>query len=187
MEDEFIVREKKILSLLEHEIADGEEMTTAVRHNAELLLAEKGYAPDDMQKGVRFDVILGQEHARAQMDFVVLIEGRAAMVIKCAAGSLSSRERHVVAAARVFGSSPVPIAVVMDPMDAVVLDGMSGRVVGEGYGAIPTRDQLRSMIAEREYKPLAPEKLEREKRVLLAFDAIQCCVPKGADGKGVHI
>jgi len=187
MEDEFIVREKKILSLLEQEIAEGEEMASAVRHNAGLLLAEKGYLPEDIRKGVQFEVVLGQESVRSGLDLVVLMDGHAAMVIKCAAGSLSSRERHVVAAARVFDSVPAPIAVVMDPMDAVVLDVMSGKAIGEGFGAIPTRDQLRSMISERERKPLAPEKLEREKRVLLAFDAIRCCVPKGADGKRVQI
>ena len=43
MEDEYVTRGKKILSILEQEIEDGEEMAAAVRHIAErLLLGEKG-------------------------------------------------------------------------------------------------------------------------------------------------
>lgn len=104
------------------------------------------------------------------------------MLIKCAPGSLDSRERHIVAAARVFDVLPVPMAVVMDPVTAVVLDTATGKVAGEGFDAIPTKEQLRVLLAGKEPKPIAPEKLEREKRVLLAFDAIRCCIPQGGQG-----
>jgi len=187
MEDEFVVREKKVLSIIEHEIEDGEAMNSAVRHLAEqLLLGEKGYVPADIRKHVVFDVVLGVETVRSSVDFLVSLDNKAAMVVKCAAGSLSSRERHVVAAARVLGGLPVPVAVVMDPMSAVVLDGVTGRIMGEGFGSIPTKAQLGDVLARTVIAPIAPEKLEREKRVLLAFDAIRCCIPQGADG-GVAI
>jgi hypothetical protein len=183
MEDEFVTREKKILSILQQEIADGEEMVAAVKHIAErILLGEKGYATADIGKNVVFNVALGSEVAQSSVDFLVSVAGRKAMVIKCAAGSLSSRERHVVAAARVLDSVPIPVAMVMDPMSAVVLDAITGKVMGEGFESVPTKQQLITMLAGRDVKPLAPEKLEREKRVLLAFDAIRCCVPQGANG-----
>lgn len=187
MEDEFVVREKKILAIIESEIADGEEMASAVRHLAEkLLLGEKGYAPADIRNRVVFDVVLGQETIPSSVDFLISLENTPAMVVKCAAGSLSSRERQAVAAARVLGSLPVPVAVVMDPMSAVVLDAVTGKTMGEGFGAIPTKTQLNGLLARTAVAPMAPVKLEREKRVLLAFDAIQCCIPRGVDG-GVSI
>ncbi len=104
------------------------------------------------------------------------------MIIKCAPGSLSSRERHAVAAARVLSSPPIPFAVVMDPMSAVVLDTATGKVIGEGFEAIPTKQQIVDMLSGRELKPLPPERLEREKRVLLAFDALRCSIPQGGNG-----
>ncbi len=59
MEDQYITRGKKILSILEQEIEDGEEMAGAVRHIAErLLLGEKGYSTDDIRKNVSFEVTL---------------------------------------------------------------------------------------------------------------------------------
>ncbi len=187
MEDDVVKREKKILSILEQEIMDGEEMAAAVRHIAEkMLLGEKGYGQADLLKNYAFDVTLGDETVRSSLDILVSVDGRQAMAIKCAAGSIASRERHVVAAARVCGSLPVPIAVVMDPMSAEVLDVMTGKVIAEGFEAIPTKQQLTDMLAAKEPKPVPPEKLEREKRVLLAFDSIRCSIPQGADG-GVSI
>jgi hypothetical protein len=187
MEDEYVTRGKKILSILEQEIEDGEEMADAVRHIAERLLLEgKGYASSDIRKKVVFDVTLGAEIVHSSVDFVVSLDNRNAMVIKCAPGSLDSRERHVIAVARVLDVLPVPVAVVMDPMSAVVLDTATGKVTGEGFDAIPTKEQLGALLSGREPKPIAPEKLEREKRVLLAFDAIRCCLPRGGQG-GVEL
>jgi hypothetical protein len=183
VEDDFVSREKKILSILEQEIEDGEQMTAAVRKIAEeMLLGEKGYLSGDIRKNVVFDVVLGSETAKSSVDFLISVDGMSAMVIKCAAGSLNSRERHVIAAARVLGDFQIPVAVVMDPMNAVVLDGVTGKLTGEGFEAIPEKERLHRMISGISLVPLPPEKAEREKRVLLAFDAIRCCIPRGADG-----
>ncbi len=183
MEDEVVTREMKILSILEQELRDGEEMAAAVGHIAEkMLLGEKGYSEADLLNNFEFAVTLGAETVTSSVDFLVSAGGRRAMIIKCAPGSLSSRERHAVAAARVLCSPPIPFAVVMDPMSAVVLDTATGKVVGEGFEALPTQPQIVDMLSGRELKPLPPEKLEREKRVLLAFDALRCSIPQGAEG-----
>ena len=187
MEDESAVREKKIIAILNQELDDGENLATAARKTVEyLLLEKKGYAREEVRKQVVFDVILGQETAHSSVDFLVTVEGKKAMVIKCASGSLSSRERQAVAAARLLGSPPVPIAVVADPATAEVLDTMTGKVIGEGFGAIPVRAQILVVMSGKEPKPLSPERIEKEKRILLAFDAIRCSVPQGANG-GVQI
>jgi hypothetical protein len=108
------------------------------------------------------------------------------MIIKCAAGSLDSRERQAVAAARVIASPPLPVAVVADPVSAEVLDVATGKMIGEGFGAIPTREQLEVILKQNVPQPLDAKRLEKEKRILLAFDAIKCCVPQGGSG-GVQI
>jgi hypothetical protein len=188
MEEECGVREKKILSILDQEFEDGESLASEARKMVSFLLTEKkGYLPEDIQKRVIFEVKLGQETTSSSVDFLVSIAGRKAMVIKCAAGSLSSRERQAVAAARLIGWPPVPVAVVADPVNAEVLDVVTGKVVGEGFGAIPVRDHLVRMLSDYAASPLSPERLDKEKRILLAFDAIRCCVPQGADGRAIQI
>jgi hypothetical protein len=187
IEDESTVREKKILTILEQELEDGESLATEASKMVSYLLAEKkGYLPEDIQKGVVFEVKLGRETAYSSVDFLISVGGKKGMIIKCASGSLSSRERQAVAAARLIGSPPAPVAVVADPVSAEVLDTATGKVVGEGFGAIPVRDRLVQLVSEYTAKALAPDRLEKEKRILLAFDAIRCCVPQGADG-GVDI
>jgi len=176
-------REDKIRQILEQEIRDGEDLAAEARKMVEyLLLEKKGYLREDVLKGAAFEVKLGQETVWSTADFIVSVEGRKAMIIKCAAGSLDSRQRQAVAAARVIASPPVPLAVVADPVTALVVDTASGKVTGEGFGAIPVKEQMLRMLSELEPKPLSPERLEKEKRVLLAFDAIKCCVPQGKDG-----
>ena len=159
MEDEFVTREKKILSIVKQEIEDGEEMAVAVRHMTErMLLGEKGYAPSDIETKVSFNVTLGKETVTSFVDFLVSSGSRHAMVIKCAAGSLSSRERHVVAAARVLESLPVPIAVVIDPMSAVVLDTATEKVIGEGFESESVEAGMeRPACGERSRSPLLPK------------------------------
>jgi hypothetical protein len=176
-------REKKILAVLDREVSDGRAMAAAVCDMAErMFVEEKGFAAADLRRAVEFEVRLAGETARSMIDLLAYVAGREAMAVKCAAGSLDSRQRHAVAAARAFGAEPLPFAAVVDPASAVVLDVASGRVIGEGFASIPTKEQLAAMLAGRESKPLAPEKLEREKRILLAFDDIRCCIPQGADG-----
>ena len=181
------VRESRIRDILQEELQDGEDLANEARQLIGYLLREKkGYDPGDVRKGLAFEVQLGAETAWSSADFLVSLDGRAAMIIKCAAGSLDSRERQAVAAARVITSPPLPVAVVADPVTAEVLDVATGKVTGEGFGAIPTKEQLRSIVAEKAMQPLDPQRLEKEKRILLAFDAIKCCVPQGGGG-GVQI
>ena len=181
------VRDAKIREILQEELQDGEDLANEARKLIGYLLREKkGYDPGDVRKDLAFEVLLGSETAWSSADFLVSVDGRTAMIIKCAAGSLDSRERQAVAAARVIASPPLPVAVVADPVTAEVLDVGTGKVTGEGFGAIPTKEQLRSIVAEKAMQQLDPKRLEKEKRILLAFDAIKCCVPQGGGG-GVQI
>jgi hypothetical protein len=183
MEDEFTAREKKIQSILDQETEDGDSLAAQARKMISYLLVEKkGYLPEDIEKKVVFEVKLSQESAYSSVDFLVSIGGKKAMAIKCFAGSLSSRERQAVAAARLIGPPPVPLAVVADPVNAEVLDVRTGKILGEGFGAIPVRDQMIQMLSGDVFLPLSPERLDKEKRILLAFDAIGCIVPQGANG-----
>ncbi len=182
MED--AIRQNKIIGILKQEIEDGEDLANQARSTIEyLLLEKKGYSREEIEKNVVFEVKLGNETAHSSVDFLVTVGGKKAMIIKCAAGSLSSRERQATAAARLLGAR---VAVVADPAGASVLNAADGEVIGEGFGAIPVRDRIEGLLAEREPKELSPARIEKEKRILLAFDAIKCCVPQGGSG-GVQI
>ena len=185
MEDELVQREKKIFAILEQEVEDGAHLAAAARKMMHFLLLEKkGYATEEVERNVVFTLTLGTETAHSSVDFLVTLNGNKARVIKCSAGSLDSRERQAIAAARLLA---VPFAVVADPEHAEFLDTATGKVIGEGFGAVPVREEMQKMIAAADPKPLSPERVEKEKRILLAFDAIRCIVPQGADGRAIQI
>lgn len=179
-------RNKKIQGVIARELAEGAEVIEVVRRGAEHLLRAKGYGADEIHRNVSFEVQLGAETATSSMDFVIALEGASTMAIKCAAGSPGSRERQVLAAARIMEDRPIPIAVVMDPETAIVLTVDNGVVLAEGFPAIPNRAELANLAAGRTMPTLDARQRERERRILLAFDAIQCCIPQGADG-GVEL
>jgi hypothetical protein len=106
------------------------------------------------------------------LDLVIQIEGRPLIAIKCAAGSLGSREREIVSAARLYGTSPLPLAVVSDGSSAIVWDAATGKKTGDGLAAIPTRNAAVNMAQAEPLPPVAPDRLTREKLVFRSYDAM---------------
>jgi len=92
------------------------------------------------------------------------------MVIKCAAGSLGSREREIVAAARLLDACQIPWAVVSDGKTAIVLDAVTGKKIGDGLEAIPSKQEAITQL--KSYTPLAfpEERRAREKLIFRTYD-----------------
>ena len=136
------------------------------------LVNEKGYLKDDIEVDVKIELIVAGEHYHSQVDLVVRVNGGKLriMAIKCAAGSLGSREREIVAAARLLDDCQIPLAVVSDGKTAIVLDTVSGKKIGEGLDAIPSKQAGISMLDSCEPVSLPAERLEREKLIFRTYD-----------------
>ncbi|MBI4848858.1 MAG: type I restriction enzyme HsdR N-terminal domain-containing protein [Nitrospirae bacterium] len=168
-------KEDAIDALLKKEFETVESMLSAVRHRIERFLLEaKGYSRDEIETACEFDVTIGCEAVKSTVDLAVCINGKRIVSIKCAPDSLVSRERHALACARLLDSYQVPFAVVTDGLDAIVLDTVSGDVIGESMNAIPSKKHLASAIAQIEFIKLDSKRIEKEKRIVRAFDAIGC-------------
>ncbi len=136
------------------------------------LIQEKGYLREDVQVDAPIDVEIDGEVYRSVVDLVVRIDGRPLIAFKCAAGSLGSREREIVSAARLFADTPIPLAVVSDGVDATVLEVTKGKKVGNGLSAIPDRAQAVDLAQKDLLPPIAPDRLEREKLVFRSYDSM---------------
>lgn len=139
-----------------------------------LLIEEKGYSKNDIEVDRKFEIAIDGEILRSKADLVVSIEEKKLMIIKCARGSLVSREREVLSCARILDIYIIPFAVVTNGEDAEVLDTISGEVIGCGLEAIPSKPQASEALRRIEFKRLPEKKMEKEKRIFLAFDAIKC-------------
>ena len=137
------------------------------------LVNEKGYSKDNIQLDVKIEMEIDGEHYQSQVDLVVGVDGGdlPIMAIKCAAGSLGSREREILSAARLLYAYQIPFAVVSDGKTAIVLDTISGKKVGDGMDAIPSKKVASDMLSSYQPVSLPAKHLERQKLIFRTFDS----------------
>jgi len=138
------------------------------------LIHERGYFEKDIEVDRNFEIGVNEVMTGTSVDYLITLNGKRFIVIKCSPGALDSRERHLISFARVVDSYQVPYAVVTDGIKARILDAVSGKLVSEGLQSLPDRSRAIEILKSTEFRPYPPERMEREKRILLAFDAIKC-------------
>ncbi len=144
------------------------------------LVAEKGFSKEDIEADVDIEMTVAGEIYRSQIDLVVSVDGGSTpfMAIKCAAASLGSREREILAASRLLCENQLPISVVSDGKTAIVLDTVSGQKLGEGLKAIPSRTAAREKLNAFQSRPFPKEKWEREKLIFRTYDSMNVNVSR---------
>jgi hypothetical protein len=137
------------------------------------LVEKKEFSKQDISADVDIEMTVAGEVYQSQVDLIVSLDGGATlfMVIKCAAGSLGSREREIVAAARLFDENyQIPISAVSDGNTATVLDTVSGKKIGQGLEAIPSKKEAIEALKSMELIPFPKERLERERLIFRTYD-----------------
>ncbi len=133
-----------------------------------VLLEEKGYRPEEIEVDCPIEVFVAGERYRSRVNLVIC----RLMAVKCAAGSLGSWEREILAAARLLEEQPLPLAVVTDGDTAFVLDSASGKAMGQGMEAVPTREALHALAATLPRRPLDAARREREALIFRSYDSM---------------
>ena len=144
-----------------------------IRQDAEALLLELGYQAEDIQVDAERRVEVDGRPETIRVDLLVSLAGRPAMALRCARGSLVTREREAVAAARAVCDPWAPLAAVTNRYDAVLLDTASAGVLQRGMEAIPDPARLARLLQERPPRPTEPAKLLSAARVYLAMASLQ--------------
>jgi hypothetical protein len=135
------------------------------------LVERKGYAREDIEVEVPIEMDIAGERYRSVVDLVARAGGRRMIAFRCAAGSIGSYEREILAAARLLEEDgQIPWAVASDGRDAVVLDTLSGRRLGAGLEAIPGRSELEARLPSLEFKALPQDRRLREQLIFRTYD-----------------
>lgn len=145
------------------------------------LVEEKGYRRQEVVVDAAIDIEIDGEVYQSTVDLVIQINDRPLMAVKCAAGSLGSREREIVSAARLLAATPLPLAIVSDGTNATVLDTATGRKRGDGMASIPSRIEAVDLAQADPLPPVAPDRMTREKLVFRSYDSMNVNV-RGRDG-----
>ena len=131
-----------------------------------------GFAKTDIEVDADIELIIADKPYRSQIDLVVSVDSVRFMAVKCVAGSLGSRQREILAAARLLDNYQIPLSMVSDGNTAIVLDTITGKKIGEGLHIIPTKVKAREIILSADLQPLALERLEREKLIFRSYDSM---------------
>jgi hypothetical protein len=136
------------------------------------LVEEKGYAPGEIEVDVPIEIAVGEESYRSVIDLIVTLEGRRFIGIKCAAASLASWEREIVAACRLLEETIIPYAMVSDGKTARLIDAVTGRLIGEGLAPVPSRAEAVEQLPGLAPTLFPEKKREREGIIFRSYDSM---------------
>jgi len=136
------------------------------------LVEEKGYAKEDLEIDAPLEFDIRGEVYVATVDIAIRIGDRCLLAIKCAAGSIGSREKEILSAAKLLEDYQVPISIVSDGRSAIVMDTLSGKTIGDGLESIPSRSEIADRFEEKDFQPVPAERREQVKLVFRSYDSM---------------
>ncbi len=144
---------------------------------ARLLVEEKGFAPEELEPRLGIETEFNGRRVSTQIELTVRLGARRCLVLRYGPGSLVTRERPAIAAARILEPDyRIPLAVVTNLRDAELLETGRGTVLATSMAAIPDRIALAELVSQYGFAPFDdPALREREARILNIFDEEVCC------------
>ena len=144
---------------------------------ARFLVQEKGYAKSELEPRRCIETLYNGQFVSSIIDITIRLKGKILMILRFAPGSIVTRERSAIAAARVLEPAyQIPLAVVTNCRDAEVLDTYTGKVVSQGLASIPGKREAVDLLDSLRFDPFSDEtKKDRERRILNAYDVEICC------------
>lgn len=145
-----------------------------VRQAAEARLLELGYAPDQVAVEFWREVQTAEGPLSVRADLLVSLAGEPALLIRCARGSLVSREREAVAAARLIRRPWVPLCAVYNGEDGELIATADGKVLSAGPEALPGPAELADLAARHPARAATERELTQAARIYRAYGFISC-------------
>lgn len=139
---------------------------------ARFLVEEKGYAKNEIQARQQMQLQLGGKTGQVFVDFVVHAGDKPVMLILYRPGSIVSRRRTAVAAARIFYDKAIARAVVTNAEDAEIIDTATGRVTATGLEAIVSRSDAARVLESQQPLVLSAQRRQKEKQILFAMEVL---------------
>lgn len=143
---------------------------------ARLLVEQLGYAKQDLEPRLTIVSEYGNRVVTT-IELCARIDGRRLFILRYGPGSLVTREKAAIAAARVLDPDyRIPLAIVTNGRDAELLETAHGKVLATGMDCIPNRQQAAALLPASAFEPFAdPEKRDQALRILNVFDLEVCC------------
>ena len=136
------------------------------------LVEEKDYDKTDITSGMILPVTVDGKTGQSRIDFVLRLSGTIYAIVVFGPGSLVSRQKPAIAAACLIEDYTIPITIVTNGIDAHVLDTNTGKVLGEGLEAIPSRASALEALKTAQLLPVSEKRREKARRILFVMDIL---------------
>jgi len=144
---------------------------------ARLLVEQLGYGKNELEPRMTIDSCVNGNRVQTLIELTVRINGRRLFILRYGPGSLVTREKAAIAAARILEPGyRIPLAVVTNGRDAELLETARGKVLATGMACIPSRLRAEALVRECVFEPFVdPGKRDQALRILNVFDQEVCC------------
>ncbi|MBW1893793.1 MAG: type I restriction enzyme HsdR N-terminal domain-containing protein [Deltaproteobacteria bacterium] len=142
------------------------------RKIAKFLVNGKGFSKSDITSNVQLPLSVDGDSDTVSIDFVIRLRDRAVMIVKFGPGSIVSRQRPLIAAARLLESYIIPYAVISNGQDAIIMEANSGKVIGKGFDAILSKKEVEAEMEHMNFDKLLPDRTDKEKRILFCMEVL---------------
>ncbi len=144
---------------------------------ARLLVCERGWQKKDIEPRQKIETLFSNNFVVSTIDLVVSLNHQKFFILRYGPGSIVTRERPALAAARVLDEAhQIPYAIVTNGEDAEFIDVATGKILATGMASIPTKEQCLILSNSTQFLvPPTGDKRERELRILNSYDIEICC------------
>ncbi|MCL2789589.1 MAG: type I restriction enzyme HsdR N-terminal domain-containing protein [Desulfobulbus sp.] len=144
---------------------------------ARLLVERLGYGKHELEPRLTIDTCYNGNRTQTLIELTVRVKGRRLFIVRYGPGSLVTREKAALAAARLLDPDyRIPLAIVTNGRDAELLETARGRVLAAGMACIPDRNRAETLIGECVFEPFADlGRRDQALRILNVFDQKECC------------
>ena len=142
---------------------------------ARLLIERKGYARAEVVARYQLTVAADERRAVVPVDFVISSKAQKALLIKYGPGSLVTRHRPALAAARLLAPYQVPLAVVTNGETAHTLDTITGQMLRDGLMEIPDAAWLARYMASATLTAVSARQREMAQRIVYCYEIDGAC------------
>lgn len=158
---------------------------------ARLLVEEKGFFVSDIASRIEISLEAASgKRGMIRLDFSISINDRIIMIVKYGPGSIVTRVSPAIAMSRLVASYQIPLVVVTNGEDAVVVEGERGCRISSGLMSLPDRKSLETEYSSVVFKKIGESSRKMAERIVYAYeidgacpcDETVCRIPWGFDG-----
>jgi hypothetical protein len=140
----------------------------------DFLTKKKGFDPSEIEMDPEFRVALSDCEFTTSIDYVINLASVSFIVIKCVSTAIESWERYVISVAKAVKDYQIPYAVVTDFDKAKIIDVLKGSLIGKSPEDLFNRHEAVEKMKEFKKIPCPANRIEKEKRIIYAFEGIKC-------------